>query len=100
MGEQDCSTLCAPDLSLMHTTLTRFYGRIYASRSAKNCGVSPWSSDPIIPTRYLDFEAMKIHKFIKATTTYYNYKLMVNKKSIVDVILPVPSLFVYEEKGT
>ena len=72
MGKQDCSTLCASDLSLIHTALTgikhynigaivarwlqhnaesgHFYGGIYASRLAIEMGVSPWPNDPILPT--------------------------------------------------
>ena len=80
MGKQDCSTLCAPDLSLIHTALTRikcynlgeivarrlhcnansghFYGGIYVSHIAEKLGVPPWPNDPILPTQYLDFRAM------------------------------------------
>ena len=68
MGKQDCSKLCAPDFSLIHTTLIgikcynllaivarrfqhkatsgHFYGGIYASRVAKELGVTP---RPTIP---------------------------------------------------
>ena len=59
-----------------------FYGGIYASRLAEEFRVSPWPDDPILPTQYLDFEAMKRHKFIKATTTNYNYNLMFNKNPL------------------
>ena len=38
VGKQDCSTLCAPDLSLIRTTLT-----------ARESGVSPVPYDPILP---------------------------------------------------
>lgn len=117
VGKQDCSTLCAPDLSLRHVALPRikcsnlgeiiactpqhnsdsghFYGEIYASRLAKKCGMSSQSSDPILPTQYLDFEAMKCHKFIKPAATDYTYKVIFNKKSIVSGILPPPALFDY-----
>jgi hypothetical protein len=72
VGKQDCSTLCAPDLSLIRTALTAdksynlgvivarrlqhnagsgyFYGGIYATRLARELGVSPWPYDPILPT--------------------------------------------------
>ena len=46
-----------------------FYGGIYASRLAKELGVLPWPNDPILPTQYLDFEAMKRHKFLKGKIT-------------------------------
>ena len=64
VGKHDCSTLCAPDLSLIRTALTGdrsynlgaivarrlkhnassgyFYGGIYATRLARELGVSPW----------------------------------------------------------
>ena len=81
IGKQDCITFCALDLSLIHTALTGikcynlraivarkllhnagsgyFYGGIYASLLAKEVGVTPLPYDPILPTQYLDFEAMK-----------------------------------------
>jgi hypothetical protein len=87
VGKQDCSTLCSHDLSLIHTAVTGekrynlgaivarrlqlnfgsgdFYGGIYASRLARELGVSVWQDDPIIPTRYLDFDAMFRHKFLR-----------------------------------
>jgi hypothetical protein len=120
MGKQDCSTLCAPDLSLIHTALTgikhfnlgaiiawrlqhnassgHFYGGIYASRVARELGVTPWPNDAILPTQYLDFEAMKRHKFLKGTITNYTYNLRFNKDPIVPVALPAPALFDYHSK--
>ena len=81
VGKQDCSTLCAPDLSLIHTALTGeksynlgaivarrlqhnansgyFYGGIYATRLAQGLGVSPLPFDPILPMQYLDFDILK-----------------------------------------
>ena len=74
VGKQDCSTLCAPDLSLIRTALTGersynlgallacrlqhnansgyFYGGIYATRLARGLGVSPLPFYPILPTQY------------------------------------------------
>ena len=95
VGKQDCSTLCAPNLSLIHTALTgikrynlgaivaqrlqrnaesgHLNGGIYASRLAKEVGVTPLPYGPILPTQYLDFEAMKRHKFLKGETADYYY---------------------------
>src|SRR4051812_37083781 len=75
-----------------------FYGGIYASCLAKELGVSPLPNDPILPTQYLDFEAMKRHKFIKATTTNYTYSLMFNKSPTVHVVLHGHVLFDYHSK--
>ena len=91
IGKQDCSTLCATDLRLIHTALTgikcydlgaivarrlqhnadsgHFYGGIYASRMARKLGVPPWPNDPILPTQYIDFGAMRRHEFIKYKAT-------------------------------
>jgi hypothetical protein len=121
IGKQDCSTLCAPDLSLIHTALTGvkcynlgaivarrlqhnagsgyFYGGIYASHLAKEFGVSLWPNDPILPTQHLDFEAMKRHKFLKGEVTDYTYNPWFNKVSIVHTFLPAPALFDYHSKG-
>ena len=83
VGKQDCSTLCALDLSLIRTVLTDernynlaaivarrlqhnanngwFYGGIYATRLARGLGVSSPPFDPILPTQYLDFNTLKDH---------------------------------------
>jgi len=103
VGKQDCSTLCAHDLSLLHTAITgnkdynlgaivarrmqlnaangNFYGGIYASRVVERLNVSPWPNDPILPIQYLDFDAMKRHKFLMGTATNYTYNLRFNKKT-------------------
>ena len=121
VGKQDCSTLCARDLSRMHTALSGiksynlgaivarrlqhnassgyFYGWIYASWLAKEVGVTPLPYDPILRTQYLDFEAMKRHKFLKGEITDYTYNLMFNKEPIVPIVLPAPALFDYHSKG-
>ena len=87
VGKQDCTTLCAPDLSLIRAALTGdkiynlgaivarrlehyansgyFYGGIYVTRLARELGVSPLPFDPIIPMQYLDIDAMKNHKVLK-----------------------------------
>ena len=97
VGKQDCSTLCAPDLSLIRTALPGersynlgaivarrvqhnansgyFYGGIYASRLARGLGVSPFSFDPILPMQYLDFDALKSHKILKEKFHNFTYNL-------------------------
>ena len=115
-----CSTLCAPDLSLLHTTLTGeknynlgaivarklqhnansgdFYGGIYATRLARGLGVSPLPFDPILPTRYLDFDALKEHKILAGRADNFTYKLMFNQSHVVDTYLHAPALFDYHSK--
>ena len=101
VGKQDCSILCAPDLSLIHTALTGernynlgaivahrlqhnaksgwFYGGIYATRLARGLGVSPLPFDPILPTRYLDFDALKEHNILKGKVDNFTYNLFLTK---------------------
>ena len=115
IGKQDCSTLCAPDLSLIHIAIIgdkrynlgaivawrlqhnassgHFYGGIYPSHVTKKLNISPWPNDPILQTQYLDFEAMKHHRFLKGTVTNYTYNLRFNKDPTVPVTLPAPVLF-------
>ena len=62
-------------------------------------GVSPWPNDPTLPTQYLDFEAMKRHKFLKGEATAYNYNLLFNKDSAVHTFLPALALLDYHSKG-
>ena len=110
VGKQDCSILCAPDLSLIHTALTGernynlgaivarrlqhnaksgwFYGGIYSTHLARGLGVSPLPFDPILPTQYLDFDALN-----------FTYNLLFNQTSIVHTYLRAPALFDYHSKG-
>ena len=120
-GKQDCSALCAPDLSIIHTTLTGerhynlgvivacrlqrnanngdLYGGIYASRVAAHLEIPPKFSDPIVPYKYLKFGAMREHKFLKQDTRTYEYNLIFNKYDPVYVASPAPALFDFQNKG-
>ena len=119
--QTSCSTLCAPDLSLIRTALTGdksynlgaivacrlqhnansgyFYGGIYATRLARELAVSPLPFDPILPTQYLDFDAVKRHKILKGEPHNFTYKLLFNEDSVVHMYLPAPALFDYHSKG-
>ena len=103
------------DLSLIHTALTGernynlgaivacrlqhnaksgwFYGGIYATRLARVLGVSPLPFDPILPTRYLDFDALKEHKILKGRADNFTYNLLFNQSHVVDTYLHAPALF-------
>ena len=76
-----------------------FYGGIYATRLARGLGVSPLPFDPILPTRYLDFDALKEHKILKGKIHDFTYNLMFNQSSVVDTYLPTPALFDYNSKA-
>ena len=121
VGKQDCSTLCAPDLSLIHIALNDdrsynigaiithrlqhnagsgyFYGGIYATCLARGLGFSPLRYDPILPTQYLDFDAMKRHKILRGDPHNFTYNLILNKDSVVDTYLPAPALFDVHNRG-
>ena len=70
-----------------------FYGGIYATRLARGMGVSPLPFDPILPTRYLDFDALKDHKILKGRADNFTYSLLFNQTSPVLTYLHVPALF-------
>ena len=76
-----------------------FYGGIYATRLARELGVSPLPFDPILPTQYLDFDAMKCHKILRGEPHNFTYKLLFNKDSVVDTYLPAPALFNVHNRG-
>jgi hypothetical protein len=121
VGKQDCSTLCAHDLSLIHTALSgqkrynlgaivarrlqlnacggNFYGGIYATRAARALGISAWQDDPIMPTQYLDFDAMFRHKFLKGNPSNFTYNLRFDNKDVVQTYLPAPALFDFNRRG-
>ena len=62
-----------------------FYGGIYATRLARELGISPLPFDPILPTQYSDFDAMKNHKILKGDIHNFTYKLMFNQDSVVHI---------------
>jgi hypothetical protein len=119
-GKQDCSALCAPDLSIIHTALTRekrynlgaivarrlqrnandgdLYGGIYASRVAAHLRIPPRPNDIFLPYKYLNFSAMRAHRFLKSNARTYEYNLIFNKYDPVYVLLPAPALFDFQAK--
>ena len=76
-----------------------FFGGIYATHLARELGVSPWPYDPILPTQYLVFDAMKHHKILSDEPRNFTYNLLFNKRSVVDTFLPAPALFDVHNKG-
>ena len=54
--------------------------------------------DPILPTRYLDFDALKEHKILTGRAHDFTYNLMFNQSHVVDTYLPAPALFDYNSK--
>ena len=76
-----------------------FYGGIYATRLARELGVSSLPSNPILPTQYLDFDAMKGHKILSGEPHNFTYNPLFNKSSIVDTYLPAPALFDVHIRG-
>ena len=76
-----------------------FYGGIYATRLARELGVSPLPFDPILPTQYLDFDAMKNHKILKGDIHNFTYNLLFNQASVMHTYLPGLALSDYHSKG-
>jgi hypothetical protein len=52
----------------------------------------------MLPTQYLDFEAMGRHDFLSGDITNPKYNLRFNNKDIVYTYLPAPALFDYDSK--
>ena len=75
------------------------YRGIYATRLAREMGVSPLPYDPILPTQYLDFDAKKRHKILKGDIHNFTYILLFNQESVVYTYLPALALFDYHSKG-
>jgi hypothetical protein len=75
-----------------------FYGGIYATRVAREVGVPVWPDDPMLPTHYLDFDAMDRHDFLKGTPSNFTYNLRFDNQHIVDTYLPAPALFDFNSK--
>ena len=68
-------------------------------RLARGLSVSPLPFDPILPTRYLDFDALKEHKILKGRIHDFTYNLMFNQSHMVDTYFPAPALFDYHSRG-
>ena len=76
-----------------------FYGGIYATCLARELGVSPLPYDPILPTQYLDFDAMKRHKILRGDPHNFTYKLLFNQDSVVHTYFLAPALFDAHSRG-
>ena len=74
------------------------HGGIYAARLARGLGVSPLPFDPILPTRYLDFDALKEHKILKGRDDNFTYNLLFNQSHVVGTYLLASALFDYHNK--
>ena len=55
--------------------------------------------DPILPTRYLDFDALKEHKILKGRADNFTYNLLFTQSHVVDTYLHAPALFDCHSKG-
>ena len=55
--------------------------------------------DPILPTRYLDFDALKEHKILKRRADNFTYNLLFDLSHLVDTYLPAFALFDCHNKG-
>ena len=75
-------------------------GGIYATHLAWGLGVSPLPFDPILPTRYLDFDALKDHEILKGRADNFTYNLLFNQSHVVDTYLHAPALFDYNSRET
>jgi hypothetical protein len=71
---------------------------IYATRVAREVGIPVWPDDPMLPTQYLDFEAMGRHDFLSGDITNFKYNLRFDNKHIVYTYLPAPALFDFNSK--
>ena len=70
-----------------------FYGGIYATRLARELGVSPFPYDTILLMQYLDFDAMKRHKILSGEAHNFTYNLVFNVRTRDIIPLPAPALF-------
>ena len=112
-SKQDRSALCAPALTCLkpynlgeivarrlhrNAGSGHLYGGIYAYRVAAKLGISPRLNDLILPGKYLYFEAMQCHNFIKDRSQNYDYNLIFDKHHVISVILPALALFDFQSK--
>ena len=113
--------MCVPDLSILRSAVLGdksynlgaivacrlhhnrfngdFFGGIYATRLADFLGVTIRDDDIELPPTYLDFNAMVHHQVVERNEPPLQYRLIFDRRHAVNIVLPAPTLFDYQEKG-
>ena len=76
-----------------------FFGGIYATRLADFLGVTIRDDDIELPPTYLDFNAMVHHQVVERNEPPLQYRLIFDRRHTVNIVLPAPTLFDFQEKG-
>ena len=74
------------------------FGGIYATCVANYLGITPREEDMELIPAYLDYDVMVKHRFLLSNEQFLQYRLIFNRRSVVHVTLPAPSLFDYQAK--
>ena len=74
------------------------FGGIYVTRVANYLGISPREEDIEFPPAYLDYDAMVRHHFLLRNEQFLQYRLIFDRRRVVHVTVPAPSLFDYQAK--
>ena len=75
------------------------FGGIYATRIANYLGIPVHEDGRELPPAYLDYNAMAIHHFLEGNEQFLQYRLIFDRRHVVHVTLPAPTLFDYQAKG-
>ena len=120
-GKDEACHMCAPDLSILRSAVLGdksynlgaivarrlhlnifngdFFGQIYATRLADFLGVTIRDDDIELPPTYLDFNATVHHQFVERNEPPLQYRLIFDRCHAVNIVLPAPTLFDFQEKG-
>ena len=74
------------------------FGGIYATCVANYLGIPPHEDDRKLPPAFLDYNAMVSHHFLERNEQFLQYRLIFDRRRVVHITLPAPSLFDYQEK--
>ena len=74
------------------------FGGIYATCVANYLGIPPREGDMELPSAYLDYDAMVRHLFLVWNEQFIQYRIIFDRRRVVHVTLPAPSLFDYQAK--
>ena len=119
-GKDEACHMCVPDLCVLKSAILGdkqynlgaivarrlhhnglagdFFGGIYATRVANYLEIPIHENDTELLPPYLDDNDMLSHQFLERNDQFLQYRLIFDRRRVVHITLPAPTLFDYQEK--